>query len=254
MMMQIIDRRDNARASPIGDAQHNHHGAVKNGLRLPYQERIWLKKIAQRRRKKKDGAKRIVKIATLNMGTMTGRGREIVDVMQRKKVDIICVQETRWKGQKAKEIGEGYKLYYVGKDTKRNGIGVILSPGLKDGVLQVTRMSDRIIWVQLELEKEPVNVISAYAPQVGCNEEEKEEFWNLLGGLVAKIPEKDTVWSGADLNGHVGVGNQDASKAIGKYGVGERNDSGDQWFPTAVPRHTNVPRNDYWCAAKRFHF
>ena len=240
MMMQIIDRRDNARASPVGDAQHDRRGAVKNGLRLPYQERIRLKKIAQRRRKKKDGAKRIVKIATLNVGTMTGRGREIVDVMQRKKVDIMCVQETRWKGQKAKEIGEGYKLYYVGKDTKRNGVGVILSPGLKDGVLQVTRMSDRIIWVQLELEKEPVNVISAYAPQVGCNEEEKEEFRNLLGGLVAKIPEKDTVWIGADLNGHVEVGNQDASKAIGKYGVGERNDSGDRIVEFAMANELAV--------------
>ena len=27
-----------------------------------------------------------------------------------------------------------------------------------------------------------------------------------------------------------------------------------QWFPTTVPRHISVPRNDYWCAAKRFHF
>ena len=124
--------------------------------------------------------------------------------------------------------------------TKRNGVGVILSPGLKDGVLQVTRMSDRIIWVQLELEKEPVNVISAYAPQVGCNEEEKEEFWNLLGGLVAKILEKDTVWIGADLNGHVGVGNQDASKAIGKYGVGERNDSGDRIVEFAMANELAV--------------
>ena len=24
-----------------------------------------------------------------------------------------------------------------------------------------------------------------------------------------------------------------------------------QWFPTTVPRHISVPRNDYWCAAKR---
>ena len=27
-----------------------------------------------------------------------------------------------------------------------------------------------------------------------------------------------------------------------------------QWFPTTVPRHISVPRNDYCCAAKRFHF
>ena len=28
----------------------------------------------------------------------------------------------------------------------------------------------------------------------------------------------------------------------------------DQSFPTTVPRHISVPRNDYWRAAKRFHF
>ena len=28
----------------------------------------------------------------------------------------------------------------------------------------------------------------------------------------------------------------------------------DQWFPSTVPRHSNVPRNDYWRAVKRSHF
>ena len=28
----------------------------------------------------------------------------------------------------------------------------------------------------------------------------------------------------------------------------------DQWFPTTVPRHSSVPRNDHWRAAKRSHF
>ena len=40
---------------------------------------------------------------------------------------IACVQETNWKGSKAKEIGEGFKLYYYGICRARNGIGIILS-------------------------------------------------------------------------------------------------------------------------------
>ena len=35
---------------------------------------------------------------TLNVGTMTSKGREMVDLMERRKVDILSVQETRWKG------------------------------------------------------------------------------------------------------------------------------------------------------------
>ena len=58
---------------------------------------------------------------------MTGKGRELADVLNRRRIDIACVQETRWKGSKAKELGEGYKLYYHGDTTNRNGIGIIVS-------------------------------------------------------------------------------------------------------------------------------
>ena len=81
-------------------------------------------------------------MATLNVGSMTGRGREIVDVMEKRKIDILCVQETRWKGQKAKELGLGYKLFYTGIDNRRNGVGIVLDPRLKEGVLGVKRISD----------------------------------------------------------------------------------------------------------------
>ncbi|KAK3542858.1 hypothetical protein QTP70_006126 [Hemibagrus guttatus] len=52
-----------------------------------------------------------------------GKGRELADVMERRKVDILCVQETRWKGSKARSIGAGFKLFYYGVDSKRNGVG-----------------------------------------------------------------------------------------------------------------------------------
>ncbi|KAK3549019.1 hypothetical protein QTP70_025091, partial [Hemibagrus guttatus] len=52
-----------------------------------------------------------------------GKGRELADVMERRKVDILCVQETRWKGSKARSIGAGFKLFYYGVDSKRNRVG-----------------------------------------------------------------------------------------------------------------------------------
>ena len=38
-----------------------------------------------------------VRVGTLNVGTMTGRGREVADLMERRKVGVLCVQETRWR-------------------------------------------------------------------------------------------------------------------------------------------------------------
>ncbi len=44
-------------------------------------------------------------------------------------------------------MGNGYKLYYTGKDGKRNRVGIILDPALKKGVIEVNRESDRLIIV-----------------------------------------------------------------------------------------------------------
>ena len=69
---------------------------------------------------------------------MTGKGREIVDVRQRRRIDIMCVQETKWKGDRSKELGEGYKINYNGAETRRNGVGVIVNEEMKANVMEVT--------------------------------------------------------------------------------------------------------------------
>ncbi|XP_037792148.1 uncharacterized protein LOC119587490 [Penaeus monodon] len=136
-----------ARASPVGDARGHRRTLVRNGQRLPYQERIRLKKLAQRRgeRQKKENETIGLKIGTLNVGSMTARSHELVDLMERRKIRIMCLQETKWKGSKPKELGNGFKLFYTGDDGRKNRVGIVLDEELKKGVLEVTRSSDRII-------------------------------------------------------------------------------------------------------------
>jgi exonuclease III len=98
-------------------------------------------------------------VGTLNVGTMTGRGRELVDMMERRKVDILCVQETRWQGSKARSLGAGFKLFYHGVSKKRNRVGVILKEELIRNVLEVTRVSDRLMCLKLEMEGVMFNVV-----------------------------------------------------------------------------------------------
>ena len=87
-------------------------------------------------------------------------------MMQRRKVDILCVQESRWKDSKARSLRAGFKLFYHGVEEKRNRVGVILKQELVRNVLEVKRVSDRVMSMKVEIEGAMLNVVSCYAPQV----------------------------------------------------------------------------------------
>ncbi|KAK3555878.1 hypothetical protein QTP86_029812 [Hemibagrus guttatus] len=193
-----------------------------------------------RQREKRKGKSVGLRIGTLNVGTMTGKGRELADTMERRKVDILCVQETRWKGSKARSIGAGFKLFYYGVDSKRNGVGVVLKEEFVRNVLEVKRVSDRVMSLKLEIEEVMLNVVSGYAPQVGCELEEKERFWSELDEVMESIPTGERVVIGADFNGHVDEGNRGDEEVMGKFGVKERNLEGQMVVDFAKRMDTAV--------------
>ena len=65
------------------------------------------------------GKRSFIRVGILNIGTMTGRARELADMMERRNVDILCLQETQWKGSKARNIGGGCKIFYSGADGRK---------------------------------------------------------------------------------------------------------------------------------------
>jgi hypothetical protein len=70
----------------------------------------------------------------------------------------------------------GFKLWYTRTAANKNGVGILIDKSLKDGVVDVKRLGDRIILVKLVIGDLVLNVISAYAPKVGLNENSKREF------------------------------------------------------------------------------
>ena len=63
--------------------------------------------------------------------------------MERRGVDIMCVQETCWKGEKARCIGGGYKMWYCGSSNKNNGVGIILKKKHVERVVELRSITDR---------------------------------------------------------------------------------------------------------------
>ena len=167
-----------------------------------------------------------LRIGTLNVGTMTSRSREFVREPKKRKVDIAAVQETRWNGGKSKDLREDYKLIYYG-DSGRNGVGVIVSETLRECVAEVHRWPERLMAVTLDIDSLRLTIISAYAPQTGCSESEKDEFWENLRSKYDNHPELGIVLICGDLNGHVGQSSDDF-ECHGGHGYGTRSEDGER--------------------------
>ena len=54
-------------------------------------------------------------------------------------------------------------------------------------------MSDRMMYMKLDIDGVMMTVISAYAPQVGCLMEKKDKFWTDLDEVVESIPKEERV-------------------------------------------------------------
>lgn len=52
------------------------------------------------------------------------------------------------------------------------------------------------------------SIVSGFAPQVGCELEEKEKFWLDLDEMIQSITRRARAVIGADLNGRVSAGNR----------------------------------------------
>lgn len=86
-----------------------------------------------------------LRLATWNIGTLTGRSAELGDVLKRRGIDSCCVQETKWKGSKSRLIGNGFKILYNGTTTGKSGVGIILSEQFTQRLVNIERVSDRLM-------------------------------------------------------------------------------------------------------------
>ena len=131
-------------------AKHSENKSRKRGgKRVKKQRKAW------------KGRRSLIRVGTLNIGTMTGRGRELEDIMERRNVDILCLQETKWKGSKARNIGGRCKIFYNGADGRKNGIRIVLRQELAESVLEVEKVSDRLMAIKLEVNWSILNIVRA---------------------------------------------------------------------------------------------
>jgi len=76
------------------------------------------------------------------------------------------------------------------------------------------------------VEEKVWNIVSAYAPPIVSEKNQKEEFWRQMDKVIQRIPGTEKIVIGGDMNGHVGCNRTGYDKVHGGYGFGFRNDAG----------------------------
>ena len=118
-----------------------------------------------------------LRTATWNVGTMRQKHSEVVETLTRRKVDICCAQETRWRGESARLLqgkDSKYKFFWQGNEDGLGGVGILIAEKWVPNVLSApVRVSSRIMNLRLLFGKIIVNIYSVYAPQAGLPQEEK---------------------------------------------------------------------------------
>ncbi|XP_039288017.1 uncharacterized protein LOC120352280 [Nilaparvata lugens] len=133
-----------ARASPVSDEPQDG----ENARAFPRSDENVIRAPPQAPR---------MRISTWNVGyiepVITGRSTELGKVLQRRRINFCCIQETKWKGSKSRNIGCGYKLIYHGTRAQ-NGVGIVVDTDLQERVVEVRRVSERLMSIKFALDRQ----------------------------------------------------------------------------------------------------
>ena len=170
-----------------------------------------------------------MRLRTLNVGSLSGRKTEVCEELRKRKVDVCCLQEIRWKGQGSRFVGtcgRRYKLWWSGNDNGSGGVGILVKEEISGNVVEVRRRSDRVMAIVLTLGQELVRILCAYAPQSGRPDSEKVCFYDEMASEWDLGSSSEIIFSLGDFNGHVGKFAEGFEGVHGGNGIGKRNAEG----------------------------
>ena len=160
-----------------------------------------------------------------------------IDMIGR-KIDIACLQETRWKNDAEISVRGGTIINFAGLDEnkyKRYGMGFYISNKWKGNIIGAERINDRIAVIQLQIhndDKKMMTIINVYSPtSVKANQgdtSQVEKFYNELQDTIKtyKGTSYITIVAG-DFNAKIGQQTEEDTEIMGRYSKGFRNIQGE---------------------------
>ena len=76
----------------------------------------------------KGGDAQNFRIGTVNLNTLNGKQGQVVETLTRRRIDICCVQEIKWRGGHARRVmgkDSYYKFFWQGDNLGKAGVGIV---------------------------------------------------------------------------------------------------------------------------------
>ena len=163
------------------------------------------------------------------MGSLCGRKTEVCEELRKRKVDVCCIQEVRWKGQGARFVGASgrrYKMWWSGNDAGFGGVGILVKEEISGSIVEVGGGSDRVVVIVLALGGEVMRVVCACGPRGGGPDAERVRFCDEVGSGWDLGSCSEIIVSLGDFDGHVGRCAEGFEGVHGGNGVGRGNAEG----------------------------
>ena len=136
------------------------------------------------------------------------------------------IREGVWRGVEGMVVWSGLQEEYKGK--AKEGVAILLSPRMSDGVIDFECIDSRMVWVRCKVGRLRCVFVCAYAPvskETCKGKKEMEDFWKKLNECVRKFDERERVIVLGDMNARVGdVG---LGEVVGRFGVPGTNGNGE---------------------------
>ncbi|XP_016481669.2 uncharacterized protein LOC107802651 [Nicotiana tabacum] len=152
-----------------------------------------------------------LRVGSWNIENLTGKSIELAKILQKRKINIACVQETRCVGLKARDA-DGFKLWVSGRERDKNGVGILVDRDLTELVIEVRRVNDMLMAIKLVVGGSTLNMISATRI--------KWVWTRKLRGASGKN------LTGGDFNGHIRATSGGYDGVHSGFGFGVRNGGG----------------------------
>ena len=156
-------------------------------------------------------------MATWNVRSLLqpGASRDLKEVLVKYKVDILALQEIRWRTMEVVKLKE-YTLFNSGSKENRRGTGFMIRNRLRSCVIGYRPINDRICVLRLKGKFFNISLISVHAPIEDSTEEEKERFYGELERTYDQIQKHDVKMVLGDFNAKIGKENS-LRPVIGKH-------------------------------------